>query len=436
MATLDQVVDLQITVTDKAPSRPNFGMPMLVGYHTAWLNRVRQYTDADDMLLDGFTTASPLYKMAQTLKAQSPCPKTFKVGRLALPYTQTVTLEVENATQGYVYNGTINDEVVTYTVGASATLTTVATALELLVEAVTGIASTSAVAVISAVSAVGALSSFYFDRGVKIQDVTTDPGIATDLAAINTEDSSWYGLAIDCNSEAIVTAAAVWAEANKKLFATQSSDWGVVDTTVTTDIASDLKALSLTRTVGLYHRGIARSTDWAAVAWLSVGLAADPGSITWAFKSLAGVGIDSLRAGERSSLDTKNWSSYEAVNGLNITYQGKTPSGRFIDVTHFVDWLYSTIQINAFALLANAPKLPYTAAGLSAVKGSIENSLAQGKKNPNPGLDPDYVSVVTIPPVAEQTTVDRAARVVRGIDFQDRLSGALHSLIIRGRLSI
>ncbi len=409
---------------------------MLVGYHTAWLDRVRQYTDPDDMIVDGFTTSSPLYKMAVALKAQSPAPKTFKVGRRALPQVQTILITVTSAVQGFKYTGEVNGTPVTYTVGASATLTTVATAIAALISAIAGASAAASVAVITVTAASGALNTFYFDRSVTIQDTTADPGITTDLAAINVVDSAWYGLVVDCNSEAIIDAATVWAEANKKLFAVQSSDSGVVDGTNTTDVASDLKALALTRTVGIYHRGIARSVDWVAAAWLGVGLAADPGSITWAFKSLAGVSVDALQAGERSSLTTKNWSSYESVNGLNITFEGKTPSGRFIDVTHFVDWLYSTIQINAFALLANAPKLPYTAAGLSAIKGSVENSLAQGKKNPNPGLDPDYVSVVSIPPVAEQTTVDRAARIVRGIDFQDRLSGALHSLIIRGRLSI
>lgn len=436
MTTLDQVIDLQITITDKAPSRPNFGMPLLAGYHTAWLDRVREYSEADDMLDDGFTTSSPLYKMAVALKSQSPCPSSFKVGRLALPYTQTITLEMLSAVETDVVSGEINGTPVAYTVPAAATLTTVATAVELLVEAVAGIASSSAVAVITAVSAVGALSSFYFGRNVKIKDTTADPGIATDLAAISNEDPAWYGLLLDCNSEAIITAAAIWAEANKKLFVTQTSDWDVVDPSATTDIASDLKALTLTRTIGLYHRGIGRQVDMVAAALASVGLTADPGSITWAFKPLATASVDSLRAGETSALVAKNFASYETLAALNVTQRVKSPSGRYADTTHFVDWLYSTIQIDAFSLLANSPKLPYTAAGLSAIQGCVENSLAKGKKNPNPGLDPDFQSIVIVPTVAQQAVDDRANRVVRGIQFDDRLSGALESLIIRGRLSV
>jgi hypothetical protein len=436
MTTLDQVIDLQITISDKAPSQPNFGMPMLAGYHTRWVDRVREYSEADDMLDDGFTVDDQLYKMAVALKAQTPCPATFKVGRLANAYTHTVTLTVESAVEGFEYDGEINGEPIAYEVPAAATLTTVATAIELLVEAVTGIASSSAVAVITATSAAGVLGSYWFDRGVKIKDTTVDPGVTADLAAINDEDSEWYGLLLDCNSEAIVTAAAIWAEANKKLFVTQSSDWDIVDPGQTTDLASDLKALALTRTVGIYHRGIGRQVDLVAPALMAVGLTADPGSITWSFKPLATVSVDDLRAGETTALVAKNFVSYEEMADLNVTLRTRTPSGRYADTTHFVDWLYSTIQIDAFTLLANSPKVPYTAGGLSAVKGSVECSLAKGKKNPNPGLDPDFQSIVVVPGVSQQTTADRANRIARGIDFEDRLSGALEGLVIRGRLNV
>lgn len=437
MPSLEDIVDSQVTVSDKAPSRPNFGMPMLVGYHTAWIERVHEYTDADEMLTDGFLATSPLYLAAVALKSQSPSPAKFKVGRLANAYTQTVTLTIEGAAQGTKITGTINGEAISYTVPAAQTTTQVATAVELLVEAVAGISSTSSVAVITAVSAAGALSSFYFDRGVKMQDVTTDPGITADLAAIQDEDPSWYGLLIDCNAEAIITAAAIWAEANKKLFVTQSSDAGVVDGTVTTDIASDLKALSLARTVGAYHRGIGRSQDWLAAGWMGQCLAADPGSITWAFKTLAGVSVDKLKPGERSALAAKNWTQYESVNDLAITFEGKTPSGRFIDVTHGVDWLESEIELDQFLLLYNSnqgTKLPFEQIGIDACSGKLEQSLQKGIKRTVLANEP--APTVTAPKLAETDVADRAVRRLRTMTWEGRLSGALHGVKIRGRVSV
>lgn len=437
MPSLEDIIDSQVTVTDKAPSKPNFGTPLIAAYHTAWLDRVREYSEADELLDDGFTTSSPAYKMAVAIKSQSPCPKTFKVGRLALPYTQTITLEVLSAVQGAVYNWNINGTPVPYTVPGSATLTTVATALELLVEAVTGIASTSALAIITAVSAAGLISTYAVDRNVKIKDTTADPGITTDLAAILDADPSWYGLLVDCNSEAIITAAATWAEANKKLFVTQSSDWDVVDASSTTDIASDLKALGFARTVGAYHQGIGRSQDWLAAAWMGVGLAADPGSITWAFKTLAGVSVDSLKPGERSALAAKNWTQYESVNSLNITFEGKTPSGRFVDVTHGMDWLESEINLDLFLLLYNAnqgKKLSFDQIGINTCGGKLEQTLNKGIKRGVLSNEP--APVVTVPSLADTDVADRAARRLKTLNWTARLGGAIHGVTVRGTVSV
>src|SRR5689334_2037846 len=122
MPSIDDVIDIAVTVTDKAPSKPNFGTPLLAGYHTAWLDLVREYSEADEMLDDGFDDDDALYKMAVALKSQSPCPKTFKVGRLATAFTQTIHIIPTITTEGYVYAWEINGTAVTYTVPAAATV--------------------------------------------------------------------------------------------------------------------------------------------------------------------------------------------------------------------------------------------------------------------------------------------------------------------------
>jgi len=53
MSDLDDIVSVAVTVTDKAPTKASFGVPILVGYHTAGLDYVREYAEADDMLDDG-----------------------------------------------------------------------------------------------------------------------------------------------------------------------------------------------------------------------------------------------------------------------------------------------------------------------------------------------------------------------------------------------
>ncbi len=434
MSDLDDIVSVAVTVTDKAPTKASFGIPLLAGYHTAWLDYVREYSEADDMLDDGFVATDPLYLAALVLKSQEPAPPRFKIGRLATAFTQTVNLLPIVTTTGYVYNFTIAGTPITYTVLGGATTTTVATALELLVEAVTGITSSSAGPVVTSVSAAGVLNSYAWARGLDVIDITADPGIAADLALIAAEDSDWYGLALVCpNSDLIVKAAALWIEAQSKIFVPQLCDWDVIDAGQTGDTGSDLKLLSYARCPWIWHRFIGGS-EWASVAWLGIQLAPDPGSATAAHKTLAGVSADDLRTGELTAIQNKNGTWYTTKHGIAITFEGKAPGGRFIDATRFIDWLIETIQVDVFSLLVNNPKLPYDNSGIQVVKSTVEIGLYKGQKVGGIALSPE--PIVTVPDVLDTDVADRALRILRDVKFNCRLAGALHRVVVSGTVSV
>jgi hypothetical protein len=436
MSDLDDIIDLTITVTDKAPEKPGFGIPMIVDYHTAWSDRVREYGRASELLDDGFTTASPVYQAAVAIKSQSPSPRTFKVGRLANQYTQTIHLIPTITTVGHVYAFSINGTPITYTVTSGNDIQAIVEALEPLVEAVTDVESTEDNAKVIAVSTAGLTLPYTMQRGINVLDVTANSGgggIEADLAAIADEDNDWYGLITIPTSDAIVKAAAAWTEANSKLYIPQSADWDIIDAGESGDLASDLVALAYTRTAGIWHRHIGGS-ERADAAWLATQLTPDPGSYTAAFKTLAGVSVDDLRAGERTALTNKRWTRYARQGGINITFEGRTPSGRFVDVTRFVDWLYAEIQVDVYSLLVNNPKVPYTDAGIAAIKGAIAGSLKKGQEVG--GLADFPAPVVTAPTVAETDTVDRANRILRNVEFTARLAGALHGIVINGTVSV
>ncbi len=435
MSDLD-FIDLQIAIADKAPEKPGFGVGLIADYHTAWPDLVREYSAADDLLSDGFTSSSSVYQKAVDLKSQIPSPSTFKVGRLTTPYVQTVRLLPRVTTEGFVYNGMIGSTAITYTVPVSATLASIATAIELLVEAVTNVASSVVSTTIIEAVVTGPALAFTFDRGMDVIDVTAAPGtLADELSAIANEDDDWYGLLLVPQSKPVILAAAAWVEAQRKMYVPQSADWDVVDAGQTSDIATALVALAYTRTAGIWHRPILGAEN-ADAAWLGLQLALDPGSYTAAFKTLAGVSVDDLRTGEMTALKNKKWTRYKRQRGANITFEGRTPSGRFIDVVRFVDWLTVEIETDLFFLLINNPKVPFTAAGISQAKGCVLGTLQRGKKRPNDGLDPDFTSIVTAPTVAETNATDRANRLLKTIQFTDRLSGALHGITIRGTISV
>jgi len=440
-ANLSPIVDVDIVVQDRAPSAPSFNTAILLGYHTAWLDDyVREYAEADDMLDDGFTATHPLYLMAQNFKAIEGAPDTFKIGRLASVPTQVIELTPASAAQGFVYKGgEIGGLSWTYTVPGSATIASVCTAIAAIITGLTAgttASGSSGTKIVCTAGTPGALISFVPGKGIKMLDVTADAGFANDIALIKAEDPDWYGMAMTMTSRVYNKALALFAQANSKVACLMSADWNLADATVTTgDVGSELLALSYTRMWGIFHNYIGGS-EWANAAWLSDTLHYEPGNATAALKTLPGISADNLTPGQLSGIEAKRWSSYIVRGSTAVTFESYTPFGRFIDVTRFVDWLTVTMQLDVFTVLINNPKVPYTASGISQIKGAILGTLKKGQTAPNNGLADDTDPTVTIAPVAEQATSDRAQRRLKQIKWSARLSGALHGVSISGTLSV
>lgn len=431
-------IKLTITVSDKQPEKPNFGVPLIAGKHTRFADLIREYGEAGDMLDDGFLASDAEYQKALILKSQNPAIESFKVGRLLdTTFNQIVNLTPTNVTAGLEYFGTIAEEDFSFEVQPSDALLDICGDLATEVGAITGVTPTdNATDVDVATDTADTLVSYAgLTEHLAVEDTTTVVGadLQSDLDAILDEDPGWYGLSLTINSADAIKAAAAWTEANKKLYIPMSADSGIADVGVTDDVASDLLALSYTRTGGIFHRDIGGS-EWADMAFLAVNLSPEPGSYTPAYKSLAGVSVDSLRAGQLSGIEAKNWTHYTRQYSNNVTYQGQSASGRFLDVTRFVDWLDFTIRQDAFLLLVNNPKLPYTNAGIESVKNSVEGSILKGVTAG--GIDGESPITVTAPTIAETSAGDRAARVLKNIRFSCRLTGALHGLEITGTVSV
>jgi len=446
------IIDLSIQVNDTAPQKPSFDTPIIVGYHNAWLDDyVRQYSKASDLLDDGFTVSDPvnshIYNMALALKSQPNAPSNFMVGRLATAFTQIVWLTPTITRAGFKYSITVispdgTSETFTHVNGSSETVSTICAAIETGVNAFAAIVTANAdpdpthAKVICTTNTAGVILGYDVGRGIDITDSTADAGFASDIANIADQNSNWYGMVTDVQSKAYILAASLWTEANKKIYLPQTADSNVVDPNETSaNVASALKALSYTRTWGIYHRRLG-GTEWANAAWLASTLSFPPGNATTAFKTLAGVTIDELKSAEKTALTAKRFSRYTSEGGVGVTFEGRTPSGRFIDVTRFVDWLDATIKADALSAMINNPKLSYEdLGGLLVLKGALEGALRKGQTRPNDGLAQVPAPTVTIPPVAQQASDDRANRIVNSIEFDGRLSGALHGLKIRGTLS-
>lgn len=434
---LEDIVDLTITASTLTPSRPGFGTPLLaVGkVPVSWgTSRVRSFSKLTELTDAGFAVTDPAYGMASKAFSASPKPKKVKIGKRAVGASQSVQLLVTSAAEGLVYHLTVGTTLVTYTVLAAATTSTVATALAALINALPATAASAATATITVTpEVVGTLVNLSaLNKELELTDNTADPGIAADLAAFQAEDSDWYGLALDSNSKNEVLAAAAWAEANKKIFGANSSDAGVAKSGSTTDVAYLLKAASYKFTYLVYSKH--ELLSYAGLAWMAEEFPFDPGGRTWAFKQLSGVTVDVLTGAEESAVQAKNSNTYTTVAGLPITFPGKTANGDFIDNRRFIDWLESEMKIQVFAKLATTPKIPYTDKGVSLIVAVMKAVLRAGVRAG--GLADDENLQVQAPKVADVDTISRAGRLLPDLSFGARLSGAIHSTKIAGTLSV
>lgn len=433
MSSVSEVVNVTIEIKDAAVSQAGFGTPLIAGYHTYWPELVRTFSDADEMTLAPMSmpTTHPIYRTALALKSQNPCPPQFKVGKCASATTQTVTLTPSTPVGGEVFKLEVDGVAVSVTATTTPTKAEITAALASAINDVPDVTATGGPTDVTVVSDVAADTHRYenLSPNLAFKDGTPDSttGIATDLAAIRAYDADWYGLLLDDSSDAVITAAAAWAEAQTVILFVNPSDSEIKSGSVTDDVGSDLQTAGYSRTVTLFH---GKPAQCAAAAWAGRMLPKAPGSATWANKSLAGVDKSPLSDSDRGVLKGKNVNYYVDVKGIGFTLDGRAASGRYIDITHGIDWFDARASERIVALLANNDKVAYTDKGIELVRAQVLGQILEGISATL--IDGDAPYSVTVPKVAEINPNDRTGRILPDVKFSFVLQGAVHKVLING----
>lgn len=430
---LSDIVDVTISNETVVPSRVGFGTPLILGFHTRFGERARLYTSTKGMTDDGFALTDPEYKMAVKILSQNPKVKQFIVGRCANAPTQVenITPIVQNS---HTYTVTIDGIEATYASDASATaqeiVEGIATAVNAAMPVDTVIASEDNVKVTLTSEVAGRLFELNVVRADWTRDdVSADPGLVADLQAITIVNDDYYTIHPTFNGTLSAIALAGEVETKKKILLVNSADGDIV---AGTGLGADLKALAYVRTVSAYHL---LPHEYMTAAWAGKVLPQDPGSSTWKFKTLAGITPDGgFTSAQLAFMRGDNVNFYQTIAGVNMTEEGYSASGEYIDVTQGIDWLSQIIAEDVFSLLASSPKIPYTDIGVAAVENVVRGDM---KKAVNVGfLAADPAPVVTVPLVADISIADKAARLLPDVNFSGTLAGAVHKVVITGTVSV
>lgn len=439
MASLDDIVSVQIALQTAGVSRGNFGTPMIVAPLMTFPERVRVYTSykaaAEDDLPPALLTA------LSDCFGQIPRPKQVKVGRRAV---LKAVIEVADVIALGTYSFKVNSETYSYTADGTPTKAEIATGLALAVtsdtdEVITATAVGDAleIAWISTVGSVELLTNLQWGT---ISPLAASSAVADDLDAILDEDSAWYGLVLTERVKQTQLAAAAWTEANDRLFITATNEADVLNPALETDLISVLKNTRYYRTAVLYHTNAA--TEYPDAAWAGRVFTIQPGAETWALKPLASVTPSPLTSTQKQTVVNKGGNTFEFYQSqIALTNPGRVVAGEWIDVIRFRDWLKDTIQVNMMQMMINRDKVPYTDAGIQLCVNNLRKSLQEGQNVG--GIAPDELDannntvpgfVITYPRSVELAPSIKASRTL-SLGFTARLAGAIHVVEITGSLA-
>lgn len=436
---IESIVNVQISLQTQGVTRAGFGIPLILGPN-AGFSGIRTYSSLTGVAAD-FATSTDEYKMARAIFSQAPRPTQVKIRDISTPVVQVNTITPDVTVQEvFAYEVTINGELFSFTSDATPTAAEVVTGLIALINASSQPVTASGTTTLILTSDSAGLG-FTVAVGARLANVPTTPnvGISTDILAAVQEDANWYALLTTNHDDVTIKDAAATIEALRKIYLVRD-DSSDIKTAVTTDILSFLKNKTYLRT-GILWSGT--PNDMGDAAWEGRVLPLDPGSETWAFKTLAGVTVDSLTDSEQNFLDGKNGNYYIQVAGINITKNGKMAGGEYIDVVRFRDWLQARIEEDVFAILANSDKVPYTDGGIAIIESALRKVLREGQQVG--GIIPDFVNdsnvlvpgfTVTVPSAADISDSDKASRTLRDVEFTAQLAGAIHAVEIFGVITL
>lgn len=272
-------------------------------------------------------------------------------------------------------------------------------------------------------------------KGLQIEQLVASDPVEDDLDAVADSSNDWYGVALTSRAFQDIISTADWVEARPKLFGTCSSQLAIIDESANDDqssIAYELSSGNYTRTFLLYHQDA--DDDYPECAWFGRCLPLEPGSETWKFKQLQSISSSNLSTTQAINAQSKSCNTYQFVGGVDITAEGVVASGEYIDVIRGVDWLTARIQEFVFFVLVNNNKVPYTDTGIAMIEAEVRRALDLGVSNNFLAADPQYT--ISVPRAAAVPSIDKANRILKNVNFQATLAGAIHFVEIRGVVTV
>src|SRR5574343_233673 len=484
--SVSKVVNVSIVMSPKAAQTRDFGSLLILGDSAIidTTERLRSYSSIDGIAAE-FGTSAPEYSAASLYFGQSPQPAVCYVGRWARTATNgmlrgailTTAQQALAAFQAITAGGMkITVDGVLKTVSALdlsgiTNLNGAASALQAKIAGATVVWDANNSRFIVASATTGATSTVSFamapSSGTDVSGlfgltsaaggyVVDGVAAETPLAAVQTlanMSNSWYGAMFAASTQptddqSVDVAGFVEAAGVSRIFGVTTQATTAMDSVVTTDISSRLKALGYKRTFVQYSGNSKYAVASIFGRAFSVNFQGSNTTITLKFKQEPGVSPEYLTETQANALAAKNCNLFvEYNNDTAILQEGVMANGYFFDEVHGTDWLQNDVQTAVYNLLyTSTTKIPQTDSGINMILTTISQRLEQAVTNglAAPGVwnaggfgalkQGDTLAkgyYVYAPKVSTQSQADRESRKAPAIQCAVKLAGAVHSANIK-----
>jgi hypothetical protein len=447
---LSEIVNVVITKDIKSVSRAGFGTLLIVGPNVNIDNRLEYFETPAAAKAKVIGTSTLEEALITAAFAQSPSPTRIALGAVQASKTFVFT---EDSVSGGTFKAYVNSKLYSqaWSTSFDGTMTALAALIAADVAVDTAVYTTGTNTLVITPNS-GYVTGVTFDFSAATGGTPTYVLTCTELAeayntsldAILLEQPDWYGLAAATRDIAKQKLVAAWTESNKKFFIAGSADLNIINQTVsgdTTSIAAYAKNNSLERTAVMFGKEAA--TEGIEAALFGKILPLDPGTYTAMFKTLSGITVDVLTSTQSTNARDKYANVYENIGGVNIVREGQVGANEYIDIVIFIDWLAARITESVYSALVSQPKVPYTAIGIMVIKSALEQPLKIGQNRGGispTAFDDDKKQIggyfIETPSFASIPTSDKIARTLTDVKFTAFLSGAIHSVVINGVVTL
>ena len=431
MTTINDVLDVQVSRSTQTVLRKNFNIPAFLSEHSVFPERFRVYSDADELLEDGFTSTSVEYIAAVKAFSQKVVPTTMVFGKKEVLTVNGAITTVANST---TYTITVSGSEFTFTSDSNATAIEIVAGLKVSYDAapITGVVFTDNL------DGTFTLVSNTFAWGVTCSsNITLVNGTSTEswtdaLQALEDENTQWFGLTISSHNADDIKEVAAWISTKQKIYGA-ASELSSILTSATTDVASELKALGYVNTFLFYHSKA--DEHYPEVALMAYQLQEKPGTNDWIYKELIGVTPDKLNGTATHNLRNKNAISYEDVYGEGgVTTTSTMVGGEYIDRVVYTYYITARIKEALWFDTINRSKRPYNNSGAASIQAIIWGELQRG-------IDDKVIDAIPRPQVFVPDTNSiaantRAQRIYEGVTFTFKYSDSMQYVQIRGTLTV